>query len=183
MRKRNEKWKKKWSVLSCIIRLTEKWKHCLNRGLVFGVLLTNLLKAFDCLPHESLAVKLNAYELETSNVCLIFDYLTNRKQQTKIDCLYSSWKKLLGTLFFSIAVFDLFNRDLNRGCLVYMFSLHFSGSNFLINLRQQFRVHKIFSCTQNFPYTSFLRGLQSFHFVFKITVPKVHKLCFRLSFH
>ena len=43
----------------------------------------------------------------------------------------------------------LFNRDLNRGCLVYMISLRFSGSKVLIILRQQFRVkffrvHKIF---------------------------------------
>ena len=37
-----------------------------------------------------------------------------------------------------------FNRDLNRGCLVYMFSLRFSGSKFLINARRQFRVRKIF---------------------------------------
>ena len=43
--------------------------------------------------------------------------------------------------------FFLFNRDLNRGCLVYMFSLRFSGSKFLKNLQRQFRVHKIFSCT------------------------------------
>ena len=38
----------------------------------------------------------------------------------------------------------LLNRDLNRDCLVYMFSLRFSGSKFLINLRWQFCVHKIF---------------------------------------
>ena len=37
--------------------------------------------------------------------------------------------------------------NFNRGCLVYMFSLRFSGSNFLINLRRQFRVRKNF-CTQ-----------------------------------
>ena len=35
---------------------------------------------------------------------------------------------------------SLFNSDLNRGCLVYMFSLRFSESKFLINLRRQFRV-------------------------------------------
>ena len=40
-----------------------------------------------------------------------------------------------------------FNRDLKRGCLVYMFSLRFSGSKFLINLRRQFRARKGFSCT------------------------------------
>ena len=52
---------------------------------------------------------------------------------------------MLSTLFCS-----LFHRDLNRGCLIYMFSLRFSGSKFLINLRRQsrllkfFRVRKIF---------------------------------------
>ena len=38
-----------------------------------------------------------------------------------------------------------FNPNLNRGCLVYMFSLGFSGSKVLINLRQPFRIPKIFS--------------------------------------
>ena len=37
-----------------------------------------------------------------------------------------------------------FNSDLNRDCLVYMFSLRFSRSKFLINLRRQLRVRKIF---------------------------------------
>ena len=41
-------------------------------------------------------------------------------------------------------VLQFFNRDLNSGCLVYIFSLRFSGSKFLINLRWQFRVRKIF---------------------------------------
>ena len=36
------------------------------------------------------------------------------------------------------------NRHLNRGCLVYMFSLYFLGSKFLINLRRQFRVRNIY---------------------------------------
>ena len=44
-------------------------------------------------------------------------------------------------------IYILFNRDLNHGCFVYMFSLPFSGSKFLINLRLQFRVRKIFLCT------------------------------------
>ena len=44
----------------------------------------------------------------------------------------------------------LFNRDLNRGCLVYMFSLRFSGSKFLINLRRQFRARKLFHVSKIF---------------------------------
>ena len=44
---------------------------------------------------------------------------------------------------------SLFNRDLNRDCLVYMFSLRFSGSKFLRKLRRQIHVRKIF-CTKLF---------------------------------
>ena len=52
----------------------------------------------------------------------------------------------------------LFNCDLNRGCLVYMFSLRFSGSKFLINLRRQFRVRKVFR-THVFPgFTAFFKN-------------------------
>ena len=40
-----------------------------------------------------------------------------------------------------------FNRDVNRGRLVYIFSLRFSGSKFLLNLRRQFHVRKNFSYT------------------------------------
>ena len=49
-----------------------------------------------------------------------------------------------------LEIFIFFNRDLNRGCLVYIFSLPFSGSTFLVNLRRQFCVRKIFSCTKIF---------------------------------
>ena len=59
-------------------------------------------------------------------------------------------------IFFGLPLnFTLFNRDLNRRCLVYVFSLHFSGNKFLVNLWRQFRVRKIFSCTQNFLFTRF----------------------------
>ena len=51
---------------------------------------------------------------------------------------------LLFPIHLLLLLLILFNRDLNRGCLVYMFSLRFSGSKFLINLRRQFRVRKIF---------------------------------------
>ena len=42
------------------------------------------------------------------------------------------------------SILFLFNHDLDRGCLVYMFSLRFSASKFLINLQRQFHARKIF---------------------------------------
>ena len=49
-----------------------------------------------------------------------------------------------------------------------MFSLRFSGNKCLINLQRQFCVPK-----------RFLRDLQSFHFVFKITISKMRNICSR----
>ena len=61
-----------------------------------------------------------------------------------------------------------FNRDLNHSCFVYMFSLRFSGSKFLINLRRQFRARKVFFEYVKVFVQKVLRDLQSFHFVFEI---------------
>ena len=58
-----------------------------------------------------------------------------------------------------------FNDDLNRGCLVYMFSLRFSGSKFLIDLLRQFRVRKVFR-TQGFA------GFTVFSFCLKLLFQK-----------
>ena len=64
----------------------------------------------------------------------------------------------------------LFSRDLNRGCLVYMFPLRFSESKCLINLRRQYRVRKIFSRRQL--RTQVYAGLQSFHLRLKLLFRK-----------
>ena len=74
----------------CLIKFLEKWKQSLENGLVFGALLTDLLKTFDCLSHELLAAKLIAYEVEISSVTLKCAYLTNRRFRTKVGNKYSS---------------------------------------------------------------------------------------------
>ena len=57
-----------------------------------------------------------------------------------------------------------------------MFSLRFSGSKLLINLRRQFRVRKIFR-------TQVFAGFTVFSFLFKISIPNVRNLFSRLLFH
>ena len=79
----------------CLINLLEKWRQPLDQDLVFYALLTDLSKTFDCLSHELLVAKLVAYGVEISSVRLIYDYLTNRKQKTKIGNNYSSWRDIL----------------------------------------------------------------------------------------
>ena len=62
---------------------------------MFAALLTDLSKAFDCLPHDIIIAKLNAYGFDMKALNFIYDYLSNHKQRTKIDDAYSSLENLL----------------------------------------------------------------------------------------
>ena len=46
--------RKGYSTQHCLLNLLEKWKNSVDKGKVFGALLTDLSKAFDCLDHELL---------------------------------------------------------------------------------------------------------------------------------
>ena len=51
----------------------------------FDTLLTDFLKAFDCLDPKWLTAKMNAYSFNLPALHLIHDYLSNRKQRIKTE--------------------------------------------------------------------------------------------------
>ena len=54
------------SALCCLISLIEKWKKSVDKGKTFAALLTDFSKPFDCLLHDLIIAKLNAYGFSLS---------------------------------------------------------------------------------------------------------------------
>ena len=70
----------------CLIALIEKWKSAEKKfGKTSGGLLTELSKAYHCLPQDTLLARLNAYGFSLFALRLICSYLFNRQQRRKIN--------------------------------------------------------------------------------------------------
>ena len=73
-----------------LLLMLDFWKGATDNNKAFGALLTDLWKAFDCLSHDLFIAKLQAYALDIDLLNILQDYLSSRKQGTKVDSFYSS---------------------------------------------------------------------------------------------
>ena len=55
------------------------------------MILMNLSKAFDCMPHDLLIANLKAYGFRLQGLRLTANYLSNRKQRVKVGSTYSDY--------------------------------------------------------------------------------------------
>ena len=75
--------RKSFSTQQCLLAILKEWKKSVDNRKAFGALLKDLLKAFDCLDHELLIAKVNAYGFSLPILKLIHDCLSSRKQRNK----------------------------------------------------------------------------------------------------
>ena len=108
---------KGFSVVNCLLRMITKWRESLDQGGTYGALLTDLSKAFDCLPHKLIIAKVYAYRVDMPSLKLINSYLSKRRPRIIINDAYSLCSQIifrlpkgfiLGPLLFNIFICDLF---------------------------------------------------------------------------
>ena len=83
-----------YSCQDTLLALVEKWKSTFRNYKCAGAILMDLSKAFDCMHHDLLIAKLDAYGITTNSLKLLKSYLTNRQQRVKIGNATSGWKEI-----------------------------------------------------------------------------------------
>ena len=110
-------YRKNYSSQNILISLTEEWRKMLDNNFVVGAVLTDLSKAFDCIPHDLIIAKLSAYNFSDEALSYIYSYLTNRRQCVRINNTHSQLEtiisgvpqgSILGPILFNLSINDLF---------------------------------------------------------------------------
>ena len=103
--------------MCCYTRICDSWRKAIDDKKLAGILLVDLSKAFDSLPHSLTIAKLHAYGVSENALTLIADYLTNRSQRTKVCSAVSDWSSLskgvpqgsiIGPVLFNVFMNDIF---------------------------------------------------------------------------
>ena len=99
--------------------MIEKLRESLDSWGVSAALLTDLFKAFDCLPQDLLIAKLHAYGIKKTSFSLLFSYLKNTKQRFHLNNTYRERTEILfgvpqGPLLFNKFLCDFFGKLCGR---------------------------------------------------------------------
>ena len=76
--------RKGFGCQTALLQIIEDWKKTLDENKYIAAILMDLSKAFDCLLHDLILLKLEAYGLSEKYINLSNSYLSGRKQCVKV---------------------------------------------------------------------------------------------------
>ena len=109
--------RKSYSTQHALFKIIQDFQKELDSSGCVKVILMDLSKAYDCLPHDLIIAKLEAYGLDKNSLSFIYNYLNFRFQRTKIGSNFSEWSQIIegvpqesimGPLLFNIHLNDIF---------------------------------------------------------------------------
>ena len=86
--------RKGYSTQHALLNMINNWQKTLHSKGKVGAILMDLSKAFDCLPHDLLIAKLEAYGFGNKSLKFIMSYLFNRKHRVRIGSKFSDYLNL-----------------------------------------------------------------------------------------
>ena len=133
--------RQEFSTQNCLLVLVDKIKKVRNNTEVFTAVLTDLSKAFDCIPHGLLIAKLKTFGFDKRSVSFISAYLYNRKQTRKVGSEFSNFLNvffgvpqgsILGHTLFIIFIEDVLfiNNDIDFASYADDTTPYVCGQNF-----------------------------------------------------
>ena len=78
-----------------VFRLLQARKKELDESGYTGTVLMDLSKAYDCIPHDLIIAKFEAYCFDNISLKLFHSYFSDRKQRAKIRSAISEWIYIL----------------------------------------------------------------------------------------
>ena len=78
------------STEHALLRVIETIRMHIDQSAVCGLVLMDLSKAYDCVPHDLLLAKMEAYEFSIDSLKLMHSYFVGRRQRVKIGTSFST---------------------------------------------------------------------------------------------
>ncbi len=91
-------YRKRFSCQYSLIKLCDDLRKALDEGKFAALLLMDLSKAFDCLPHDLMATKIVAYGMSHEAVRMLMSYLRERKHRVRLGEHTIEWMTLLNAV-------------------------------------------------------------------------------------